>query len=135
MRFFFPLFLIAVFLLGCSQDNGMMTLTGSVKGLKKGTLLLQKFEDTVLITIDSVIVDGNPEFKFLEKVESPEVYYLYVRIKDGSLRDDRIKFFAEKGKINIHTNLVNFGSAAQVSGSKNDSILKNYYRLKQRYIS
>jgi len=79
-------------------------------------------------------VDGNSNFSFSEKVESPEIYYLYVRLKDGSLRDDRIPFFAENSAMNIQTNLANFGNAAVIKGSKNDSILKEYNKLKQRYV-
>jgi hypothetical protein len=112
-----------------------MNLTGNVKGLKKGTLLLQKFEDTLLVSVDSVVVNGDSNFSFSEKIESPEVYYLYVRLKDGTLKDDRITFFAENGDLNIQTKLNKFGSAAVVSGSENNRLLTNYNKLKQRYIN
>ncbi|CAM3523806.1 DUF4369 domain-containing protein [Aequorivita lipolytica] len=135
MRYIFSVAIILLSLIGCSTDTEMMNLTGTVKGLKKGTLLLQKFEDTVLVTVDSIVVDGTPDFTFSEKVESPEIYYLYVRLKDGTLRDDRITFFAENRPMNIQTNLKNFGSAAIVKGSSNDSILKTYDKLKQRYVA
>lgn len=117
------------------KDAEVMNLTGTVKGLKKGAILLQKFEDTVLVSVDSVIVDGNSDFSFSEKIKSPEVYYLYVRLKDGTLRDDRITFFAENSDINIKTDLKNFGSAAVVTGSENDKTLKEYLKLKERYIN
>lgn len=133
---YFPILLFTIAtILSCSSETEKMNLTGNVKGMKKGTLLLQKFDDTVLVTVDSVLVDGNSNFSFSEKVESPEIYYLYVRLKDGSLRDDRITFFAENSAMNIQTNLTNFGNAAVVKGSKNDSILKEYDKLKQRYVS
>lgn len=135
MRYHLSILLVFMAFLGCSSDTEMMNLTGSVNGLKKGTLLLQKFEDTVLVTIDSVVVNGNSDFKFTKKVESPEIHYLYVRLKDGTLADDRIIFFGETGNLNIQTNLKNFGSAARVSGSKNDSLLSYYKRLKERYVS
>lgn len=135
MRYFLSIAIIFLTLIGCSTDTEKMNLTGTVKGLKKGTLLLQKFEDTVLVTVDSVLVDGNSNFSFSEKVESPEIYYLYVRLKDGSLRDDRITFFAENSAMDIQTNLTNFGNAAVVKGSKNDSILKEFDKLKQRYVT
>ncbi|HLW33578.1 MAG TPA: DUF4369 domain-containing protein [Aequorivita sp.] len=123
-------------LFGCSNDNfNQMNISGTVTGLKKGTLYLQKFEDTLLVTVDSAIVDGNSNFKFSEIVESPEIYYLYVQLKDGSLQDDRITFFAENGNLNITTNLKNFGNAARINGSKNDSLLREYNKLKQRYVS
>lgn len=132
----FSILIVFLTVIGCSSDaSEMMNLSGSVKGLKKGTLLLQKFQDTVLVTVDSIIVDGNSEFKFSQKVESPEIYYLYVQLKDGTLRDDRITFFGETGNLEIQTNLKNFGSAARVSGSKNDSLLKDYNKLRQRYVS
>lgn len=135
MRYSISILIVILTLIGCSSDTEMMHISGSVKGLKKGTLLLQKFEDTVLVTVDSLVVDGKSEFSFSQKVESPEIYYLYVRLKDGTLRDDRITFFGETGNLNIQTNLTNFGNAARVSGSKNDSILKSYNKLKQRYVS
>lgn len=135
MRYFLSIAIIFLTVIGCSTDTEKMNLTGTVKGLKKGTLLLQKFEDTVLVTVDSVLVDGNSNFSFSEKVESPEIYYLYVRLKDGSLRDDRITFFAENSAMDIQTNLTNFGNAAVVKGSKNDSILKEFDKLKQRYVT
>ncbi len=134
MRYFISITIVFLCLISCSKDTEMMNLTGTVKGLKKGTILLQKFEDTILVSIDSMIVDGNSNFSFSEKVKSPEIYYLYVRLKDGTLRDDRITFFAENSDINIKTNLKNFGSAAIVSGSKNDSVLKDYLKLKERYV-
>lgn len=135
MRNFLVLATVLLSFISCSTDTEMMNLTGTVKGLKKGTLLLQKFEDTILVTIDSIQVDGDSDFSFSEKLKSPEIYYLFVKLKDGSLRDDRITFFAENENINIKTNLQNFGSAAVVSGSKNDSLLKKYEKLRQRYVS
>jgi len=136
MRYFLLIVIVLVSLVGCNEtkDTEVMNITGTVKGLKKGTILFQKFEDTVLVTIDSVIVDGNSNFKFSDKVESPEVYYLYVRLKDGTLKDDRITFFAENSDINITTNLKNFGSAAVVTGSENDKAYRDYLKLKNRYV-
>ncbi|MGB3345114.1 MAG: DUF4369 domain-containing protein [Aequorivita sp.] len=136
MRNFLWRSIVFLVLVGCSNDNShKMNISGTVRGLKKGTLFLQKFEDTLLVTVDSAIVDGNSNFKFSEIVESPEIYYLYVQLKDGSLQDDRIAFFAENGDLNITTNLQNFGNAARISGSKNDSLLREYDKLKQRYVS
>ena len=135
MRYFLFLSILFISLIGCNdKDTEVMNLTGTVKGLKKGAILLQKFEDTVLVSVDSMIVDGNSDFSFSKKIESPEVYYLYVRLKDGTLRDDRITFFAENADINIKTNLQNFGSAALVTGSDNDKALKEFLKLRERYV-
>ncbi len=135
MRYLLTIATVVLTLIGCSTDNTQkMNLNGSVKGLKKGTLLLQKFEDTVLVTVDSVQINGASDFSFSEEIASPEIYYLYLRLKDGTLRDDRITFFAENAPISIQTNLKNFGNAAIVKGSVNDSLLREYDKLKQRYI-
>jgi len=117
----------------CSNIENQMLLTGTVKGLKKGTLILQKIKDTLLISVDSVIVNGVSSFSFSEIIESPEVYYLYVRLKDGSLQDDHIAFFAEPGEININTTLKNFEIDAIISGSKNQEQLTEYNKLMERY--
>lgn len=117
----------------CSNIENKMLLTGTVKGLKKGTLILQKIKDTLLISVDSVIVNGVSSFSFSEIIESPEVYYLYVRLKDGSLQDDHIAFFAEPGEININTTLKNFEIDAIISGSKNQEQLFEYNKLMERY--
>ncbi len=133
MRFLLIL-VILIGVIGCSSDTEMMRLTGNVKGLKKGTLYLEKIEDTLLIAIDSIVVNGESKFSFNTKVESPEVYYLHVRVKDGSSMDDRISFFAEQGDIAIHTNLKTFGSGAIISGSENNKLLSDYNKLMARYI-
>jgi len=117
----------------CSNIENQMLLTGTVKGLKKGTLILQKIKDTLLVSVDSVIVNGVSSFSFSEIIESPEVYYLYVRLKDGSLQDDHIAFFAEPGEININTTLKNFEIDAIISGSKNQEQLTEYNKLMERY--
>lgn len=134
MRFLISIFSIALFFVGCSSNTGNLTLSGTVKGLKKGTLYLQKFEDTVLISVDSVVIDGNSDFVFHQTIEEPEVFYLWVKPKDASLKDDRVRFFAEPGTMTINTVLDKFGSQARITGSSNDSILRDYNKLKQRFI-
>ena len=110
-----------------------MKLSGNVKGLKKGTLLLQKIEDSSLVSIDSVGIDGDPNFTFVEEIQSPEMFYLYLRLKDGTLREDRIPFFAEPGEIIINTSLKKFGNDYIVRGSKNEQALDDYKKLMQRF--
>ncbi len=118
-----------------SKDENKMHLTGTIQGLKKGTLILQKMEDTLLFSVDSVMVNGDSNFSFLEEIKSPEVYYLYVRLKDGSLIDERIPFFAENGEININTNLKKFATDAKIKGSKNQDKIAEYKKIMDRYSS
>ena len=111
---------IALALTGCSKtaSEGEMDLTGEITDLKKGVLLLQRVNDTILETIDSVEVNGDPNFQFIVPVESPEVYYLYLK-KDGSISEDRIAFFAEPKPMTIKSSLKNFGLDVSITGSVN----------------
>ena len=61
------------------------------------------------------------------------MYYLYLRLKDGSLRDDRIPFFAEPGEITIETSLKNFGKDFSINGSENEKALNDYKKLMKRF--
>jgi len=110
-----------------------MNLTGNVKGLKKGTLLLQKIEDSLLITLDSVTINGKSAFHFSENIESPEIYYLHVKLKNGILQDDRIAFFAEAKEMSINTTLNNFEIDAKITGSDNQDKYLEYNNIMERY--
>jgi hypothetical protein len=135
MKYLFSVIALTFLIFSCSNNTNLMTLTGEVKGLKKGTLLLQKIEDTILVSVDSVLINGDSNFEFSEEIESPEMYYLYVRLKDGTLRDDRISFFAEPTNINIKTTLKNFEVDARITGSLNELVLDDYKKLVNRYTS
>ena len=127
--------ILTVFILftACSSNEDKMTLTGNVKGLKKGTLLLQKIQDSVLVSVDSVLVNGSSLFSFKETILEPEIYYLNVRLENGILKDDRIAFFAEANPINIGTTLTNFTIDAMVTGSNNQEKYKTYKKIIDRY--
>jgi hypothetical protein len=111
----------------------MMHISGKVDGLRKGTIFLQKVVDSALVDIDSLVINGNPEFNFKTKIESPEVYYLYLNKDDGDTLNDRIMFFAEKGEITINTLLKTFESSAQVSGSENQELLQEYRKIARQF--
>ena len=80
-----------------------MTVTGNIKGLKKGMLYLQKIPDSTLISIDSLRIDGDGSFTFKTELESPEIFYLYLKKEDNNVINDRITFFGEPGTITINT--------------------------------
>ena len=116
------------------QPSGnTMLLKGTVEGLRKGTLYLQKVQDSLLVSIDSLVVDGSPEFQFVTEVESPEIYYLYLNKEDGDSQNDRILFFGEKGEITINTLLKTFESSAKVTGSENQALLQEYRKLARQF--
>ena len=133
MKRFLLFVLTAIVLFNCTDDKDLMILTGSVKGLKKGTILLQKFKDTSLVDIDSVIIDGDPHFHFERIIEEPEVHYLYLRLKDGSLKDVRLPFFAEAASIQVNTELDNFVLGAEIKGSTNQDKIYEHQKIMYRF--
>ena len=60
------------------QNDSFMTVKGSVVGLRKGTLYLQKMQDTLLVSVDSTTVNGTPDLLFQTPIETDEVVYLYL---------------------------------------------------------
>ena len=133
MNKYLTILTVLMLLIACSSNEDKMMLTGNVKGLKKGTLLLQKIQDSVLVSIDSVLVNGSSLFSFKETILEPEIYYLNVRLENGILKDDRISFFAESNPINISTTLTNFAIDAKVTGSNNQEKYKTYKKIIDRY--
>lgn len=122
----------AILIASCSsKKEGNMIVNGQIKGLKKGTLYLQKIEkDTILKTIDSVAVLGSDQFTLTANVEEPEMYYLTF---DGNTTNKYITFFADKGIINITDDVAKFGLNPTITGSKNQDILNNYTKISRRF--
>lgn len=128
------LFLTILCLFSCSEEEEKnLVITGKVEGLKEGTLYLQKIEDTNLVNIDSVVVDGDPNFTFETFIESPQIFYLFLKKIDNSIYDDRITFFAEPGEMTIHTTLENFSSDAVVKGSENQEKFLEYEEMMKQF--
>ncbi len=134
MKHFVFCALAATILFSCEKEvKPTMNVTGTVKGLKKGTLYLQKIEDTLLVTLDSIEVKGDPQFQFSTEIESPEMYYLYLNKKDGNEINDRIGFFGEEGTIIIDTEVDFFEKAAKIEGSETHKKLEEYKKMMARF--
>ena len=104
-------FVTLVLLASCSKKESApdnLHLTGNIKGLKTGTLYIQRIVDTSLVAIDSIKINGNSAFESDIKLESPEMLYLFLDRGVTNSLDNNILFFAEPGNINIDTNLDNF---------------------------
>ncbi len=120
--------------LACSKaGESVMTVSGSVKGLKKGILYLQKVSDSSLITVDSLEIKGDGRFEFSTPLESPEIFYLYLDKKDNNNINDRITFFGEPGNINIQTAWNAFEAKAVISGSETQKKLEEYRAVMSRF--
>jgi hypothetical protein len=108
-------------------------LTGNIKGLKKGTLYIQRVVDTSLVAIDTIIIDGNSTFETDIDLKSPEMLYLFLDRGVTNSMDNNILFFAEPGTINIETNLDSYISNAKITGSKNQDIYEEYNKINTRF--
>ena len=113
-----------------SKKEGNMIVKGQIKGLKKGTLYLQKMVDTALVSIDSVALLGKDLFTLTDNVDSPVLYYLTF---DGNTTDKRILFFGEEGTITINDKVDKFGFDPKISGSKNQEVLDKYNVFSKRF--
>ncbi|MHC0442690.1 DUF4369 domain-containing protein [Flavobacterium sp. 3-210] len=123
-------------LASCSKKNESpdnLHITGNIKGLKKGTLYIQRIVDTSLVAIDSIKIDGNSAFERDIKLESPEMLYLFLDRGVTNSMDNNILFFAEPGNINIDTNLDNFIYSAKITGSKNQELYEEYKKINNRF--
>ena len=52
-----------------SPTKKSMTVVGKIDGLRKGTLYLQKLEDTLLVTVDSIEIKGDDGFVLSDDVD------------------------------------------------------------------
>ena len=122
---------LSILVIACnSKKEGNMIVQGTIKGLKKGTLYLQKMQDTVLVSVDSITLLGNDKFTLTDNVDSPVLYYLTF---DGNTTDKRILFFGEEGTITVNDKVEKFGVTPEILGSKNQAILDKYNKIKRKF--
>jgi len=124
---------LLLFSCGNTITENTMTVTGKVKGLKKGTLYLQHIPDSVLVVIDSIQVDGDGNFSFQTELESPDVFYLYLTKKDNNTVNDRITFFGEPGTITINTQWNTFDTQAEITGSETHKKWEEYQKTMTKF--
>ncbi|MEX0274636.1 MAG: DUF4369 domain-containing protein [Flavobacteriaceae bacterium] len=125
---------IGIFMGGCASEPATnMVVTGQVKGLKKGTLYLQKITDSKLVALDSTTVDENGYYTLNGQVDSPELYYLYLTKEDHNDINDRIVFFGEPGTITINTKWDTFDAHPDISGSPTTEKLLEYRKTMSRF--
>ncbi|MEZ7875531.1 MAG: DUF4369 domain-containing protein [Polaribacter sp.] len=123
--------IVSILMIACSSEkDGNMVVEGTIKGLKKGTLYLQKMNDTAIISIDSVNVLGDGNFRLTDNVESPVMYYLTY---DGNANDKRILFFGGKGNITINDNMSTFGFSPEITGSPNQLVLDKFLKINNQF--
>ncbi len=127
------LLFILIGIVACSEKESNLMVNGEIKGLKKGTLYLQKIEDTALVSVDSAVINGDSNFEMETYLESPQIMYLYLEKVDNNQYDDRIDFFADEGLVTINTSLEKFETKAKVVASKNQEKLEEYRKMMSRF--
>lgn len=121
--------IVLLVVISCGKKQGNMIVKGNIKGLKKGTLYLQKMVDTALVSVDSVTVFGDNSFTLSDNVESPVMYYLTF----DDLKDKRLMFFGEAGEITITDNIEEFGFKPEITGSKNQEVMDKFNKINQKF--
>ena len=115
----------------CGKTEHDLTVKGTVKGLKKGTIYLQKISDTTLLAVDSVSIKGDSDFELHSALDTPEMFYLYLDKNDNT--KNRLPFFADKGITEINTTLKNFVYDAKINGSKQQEVLSEYNKMMKQF--
>ena len=129
----FLIFSLLILTFSCSTNEKKMIVSGNIDGLKKGTVYLQKQQDSIIVSIDSILLEGNSNFKLETEINEPDIYYLYLDKNDGDSLNDIITFFGNNGDINIQTSLKNFDSSYEISGSKNTELLQEYLSIIRKF--
>lgn len=131
MKKLLAIFVLAIITIACSsKKEGNMIVKGQIKGLKKGTLYLQKMKDTVLVSVDSMALLGSDKFTLTDNVDTPVMYYLTF---DGNTKDKHLMFFGEKGEITINDDVESFGFKPEIKGSKNQEVMDKYREIDTRF--
>lgn len=130
MKKLIPFIIVISLVISCGKTHkGNMTVKGNIDGLKKGTVYLQKYVDTLLVAVDSIQLSGDPNFILADNVESPEIYFLTINEVPG----ENIPFFGEKGEIIITTKLSKLEYSSKITGSKNQDLLEEYESMASKF--
>ncbi|NMH86416.1 DUF4369 domain-containing protein [Flavivirga algicola] len=122
--------LLAFLIISCSEKQHDLIVKGHIKDLKKGTIYLKRISDSTLVTVDSLVINGNSQFELQSDLESPEIFFL--DLDKNSSEEDRIAFFADKGITEINTTLKNFVFDAKINGSEQQKTLEEYKAIMSR---
>lgn len=134
MKYSFIALLTTLLFISCKKEaTGNLHITGNIKGLKKGTLYIQKLTDSTLTVIDTIEFNGDSKFTSDLYIKSPEMLYLFLDRGVSNSLDNNLIFFAEPGNINIETSLDYFLSDAKITGSKNQEKYDEFKKVVARF--
>ncbi|WP_460218119.1 DUF4369 domain-containing protein [Psychroserpens sp. MEBiC05023] len=113
------------------QIDSNFILKGHVKGLKKGSVYLQRQQDSLMVTLDSLEINGNSSFELYSDLSEPEILFLKLNKNDGD--EGTIVFFADKGITEINSTLKNFSFDGKIKGSKQHEVLEEYLDIMSKF--
>lgn len=132
MKNIFFILILFFLIFSCEKTTPNLIVKGSVKNLNKGTLYLQSLQDTLLIKLDSVVINGtSSNFELSSNLSEPEVLYLV--LDNNSKEKQAISFFADKGVTEINTTLKRFVVDAKIKGSELQKKLEEFDKVKRRF--
>jgi len=117
--------------MSCGKDTKDMTVKGTIKGLKKGTVYLKKSNDTTFVVVDSTKIDGDSNFELYADITTPEMFF--IELDKTSKPDERISFFGNKGVTEINTTLKDFAFKAKIKGSKQQALIEEYIAMMSKF--
>ncbi len=130
MKKLLSLFIVISLVISCGKSHeGSMLVKGNIDGLKKGTIYLQKYVDTLLVSVDSIQLNGKSDFILADDVLSAQIYYLAI----NEVPDESISFFGEKGEITITSKLPKLEYSAKISGSKNQDLFDDFKEMSSKF--
>ncbi|CAI8397631.1 MAG: Uncharacterised protein [Formosa sp. Hel3_A1_48] len=130
MKKLFQLALV-LFIISCQTNpKHNTTISAKIKGFQKGTVYLQKFQDTAYVTLDSLVVKGKEVVEFDCHLEEPEMLYLSL---SKAVDAERISFFADAGTTTIDTRLKQFAMDAKIEGSQQQKLIEDYRKNLERF--
>ena len=125
MKYILGILLLSFLMVSCAkEEQHNFKLKGYVKGLKKGTVYLQKQQDSLIITIDSLEIKGDPNFELQTDLEEPEV--LILKLDKNDDQENWVSFFADTGVTEIRSTRKLFNFNSKIKGSKQQDVLEDY---------
>lgn len=130
LSYFSYLFFLLVSISACKESkNTNFVVQGTIKGLNKGTIFLDKVKDTLIVAVDSFQVRDDGHFILGEDLDNPEIYYL--RIKE--IPKKKLLIFGGQSTVTVDALLDKFDYAAKVTGSENHDLLTEYKKMNQQF--
>ncbi len=130
MKKIIALFGFVLIVTSCSNNpTGNLQIQGNIKGLKKGTLYLQQLQDSTIVALDSIELNGDGNFIFDTTIDEAQLLYLNLERMDDNEFNDRIRLFAEPGQITVNTSWNTFDINPDVTGSKSHEVFVGFQKM------